>query len=79
MDIHTTLYATRGAVTSVAGALRVSVAAVSQWKRRGIPAGRLDAVEAALRAHLDQIGQSDVKPVNAATSNHAPARREAVT
>lgn len=48
MDLHRTLYQTRGAVTAVADALRISDAAVSQWKRRGIPENRRADVERVL-------------------------------
>ena len=48
MDLHQTLFQRRGAVTKVAEHLRISVPAVSQWKKRGIPADRVDAVEKAL-------------------------------
>lgn len=61
MDIHRTLYATRGASAAVAAALHISQAAVSQWRARGIPAERLDAVEAALKAHLDTLGLATVE------------------
>ena len=56
MDVRTTLYGTRGAVTAVARHLNITDAAVSQWKTRGIPAKRLPQVEAALREHLERIG-----------------------
>ena len=56
MDIHRTLYTTRGACAAVASALEISQAAVSQWRGRGIPADRVEAVEAALKAHLTAIG-----------------------
>jgi hypothetical protein len=56
MDIHRTLYTTRGACAAVAGALDISQAAVSQWRLRGIPADRLPAVTAALKAYLDTLG-----------------------
>jgi hypothetical protein len=52
MDIRTTLYTTRGAVTAVARALSISDAAVSQWKKRGIPDDRREAVKVALQAYL---------------------------
>jgi DNA-binding transcriptional regulator YdaS (Cro superfamily) len=52
MDIATTLYTTRGAVTAVAARLGISDAAVSQWKTRGIPERRIADVEAALREYL---------------------------
>jgi DNA-binding transcriptional regulator YdaS (Cro superfamily) len=51
-DIHQTLYQRRGAVTFVADRLGISIPAVSQWRKRGIPADRLASVEAAL-AEMD--------------------------
>lgn len=63
MDVRTTLYGTRGAVTAVARTLNISDAAVSQWKTRGIPAKRLPQVEAALREHLARlVGQAAGTP-----------------
>jgi DNA-binding transcriptional regulator YdaS (Cro superfamily) len=56
MDLARQLYATRGAVTAVARALGISDAAVSQWKLRGIPARRWEAVSAAFNAHVAALG-----------------------
>mgnify|MGYP004702151007 CR=1 FL=1 len=52
-NLHQTLYQRRGAVTFVAGKLGISAAAVSMWRGRGIPEGRIQAVEAAL-AEMDE-------------------------
>lgn len=57
MDITTTLYSTRGAVTAVSAALGISDAAVSQWKKRGIPDARRVDVERALRVHLETLAR----------------------
>jgi hypothetical protein len=51
-DVHQTLYQRRGAVTFVAAKLGISIPAVSQWRKRGIPDDRLEAVQAAL-AEMD--------------------------
>jgi len=61
MDITRTLYTTRGACAAVASALGISAAAVSQWRLRGIPADRQEAVEAALKAHLDTLGLATIE------------------
>lgn len=66
MDICTTLYATRGAVTAVARKLGISDAAVSQWKTRGIPSRRLPEVEVALQEHLSAIASRAAAPQSAA-------------
>ena len=59
MHIEHTLYTTRGAVTAVAAALGISRAAVSQWRRIGIPPGRRAAIEAALAEYLASIEPTD--------------------
>lgn len=56
MDLEATLYTTRGAVKAVAKRLAISEAAVSQWRQRGIPKHRQEAVGAALADHLRTIG-----------------------
>jgi DNA-binding transcriptional regulator YdaS (Cro superfamily) len=56
MDVHRTLYSLRGGVTAVARELGISDAAVSQWKRRGIPEARLESVERVLRQLQDDGG-----------------------
>lgn len=55
MDIEHTLYTTRGAISAVARDLGISTAAVSMWRRRGIPPGRLEAVEVSLRRHVQSF------------------------
>jgi transcriptional regulator with XRE-family HTH domain len=55
MDIEHALYTTRGAPSAVAERLGVSRAAVSQWRFRGIPDDRRDAVADALREYLASI------------------------
>lgn len=55
MDLHSTLYRTRGAVTAVAKDLGISDAAVSQWKKRGFPEKRVAEIEAALREYLQRL------------------------
>jgi len=62
MDLRSTLYSTRGAVTAVARELGISDAAVSQWKRRGIPVRREPEIETALRRHLDRLSTGDAGP-----------------
>ncbi len=76
MDIRTTLYATRGAVSAVAAAIGVSSAAVSQWRRRGIPTKRMPAIEEALRVHLASIGVTEVNAAAAEDSNHDRANTQ---
>lgn len=57
VDPFHTIFSTRGAVTAVAEALDISLAAVSQWRKRGvIPEGRREAVEAALKLHMEALG-----------------------
>ena len=48
MDTHRTLFQRRGAVSHVAKKLNISTAAVSQWKKRGIPSDRTGDVDRAL-------------------------------
>lgn len=55
MDIYRTLYTTRGASKAVSVALGISDAAVSQWRKRGIPADRVTDVERALAEFLSQL------------------------
>jgi DNA-binding transcriptional regulator YdaS (Cro superfamily) len=57
MDVHSTLYTTRGAVTAVAKRLGISDAAVSRWKTRGIPPNRAAEVETALRDYVAEAGR----------------------
>lgn len=45
MDIKGILFTTRGASKAVAEQLGISSAAVSQWRTRGIPPGRLADVQ----------------------------------
>lgn len=54
MDVRNTLYTTRGAVSAVARGLGISIAAVSQWKKRGIPPRRVADVARVLRDYLGQ-------------------------
>lgn len=62
-DIHQTLYQRRGAVTFVADRLGISIPAVSQWRKRGIPADRLAAVQEALAAmNGGPVAQRDEPP-----------------
>ncbi len=55
MDIYRTLYTTRGAGKAVAEALGISDAAVSQWKRRGIPSDRQAEVERVLADYVARL------------------------
>lgn len=73
MNLAHTLYTTRGAVTAVAITLGISLAAVSQWRRRGIPEDRVPAVEAALREYLAKIDARPAAPV----AIHTPVENEA--
>lgn len=55
MDIYRTLYTTRGAGKAVAEALGISDAAVSQWRKRGIPEDRRADVERVLTQFIASL------------------------
>jgi hypothetical protein len=52
MDVMQTIQITRGAVKAIAEDLGISLAAVSKWKRCGIPPARLPAVKIVLERHI---------------------------
>ncbi len=53
-SLEDTLFTRRGAVTAVAKECRISTAAVSQWRKAGIPEKRLPAVAKVLEEKFGQ-------------------------
>lgn len=74
MDVHRTLYSLRGAVTAVARELDISDAAVSQWKKRGIPTKRIPEVAAVLERlqHADDADAMSAAPEADAAAHGGP-------
>jgi predicted transcriptional regulator len=52
IELHDAIFRRRGAVSHVAACLGLSVAAVSQWKKRGIPERHAEKIQEAL-AQMD--------------------------
>lgn len=54
-SLHDLLFSRRGAVTAVAKECQISTAAVSQWRKTGIPQARIEAVSKVLREMCPRI------------------------